>query len=68
MILGSFNLNFFLNLGRIIYNHNIIFTNYYFIIEEKPFEPKNELKKDEKFCTSTLEETLQLFEYQNRVV
>lgn len=51
-----------------VYNHNIIFTNYDFIVEEKPFDPKTELEKGEKFITSTLGEALQLFEDQNRLI
>ena len=51
-----------------VYNHNIIFTNYDFIVEENPFNPRIELKKDEKFITSTLGEALQLFEDQNQSI
>lgn len=51
-----------------VYNHNIIFTNYDFIVKEKPFNPRTELEKDEKFITSTLGEALQLFEDQNRLI
>lgn len=51
-----------------VYGSNIIFTNYDFITEEKPFDPDKELKPGEKCIKSTLGEALQLFEDQNRII
>lgn len=51
-----------------IYNHNIIFTNYDFIVDECPFDPKKELRPGEKYVKSTLGEALQLFEDQDRII
>lgn len=50
------------------YKGKKIYTNYDFIVPEKPFNPKEELQKGEKYVKSTLKEALELFEKQNRVI
>lgn len=58
-----------------IINNNIIFVNYDFDVEEdffddgiKPFDPKKELKKDEKYLKTTLQYALEVFEAQNKIM
>lgn len=51
-----------------IIDNNIIFTNYDFIVEEKPFNPKAELDKDEKFIETTLKYALEVFEAQDKIL
>ncbi len=46
----------------------IVFTNYDFITDEKPFEPKKELQKDEKYIESTLKYALDVFTVQNKSI
>ena len=45
----------------------IIFTNYDFITEEKPFNPEEELQPGEKYIHSTLGDALRLFQDQNKI-
>lgn len=52
---------------KIVDNH-IFFTNYDFIVEENPFNPKKELEEDEKFIETTLQYALEVFEMQNKIV
>ena len=58
-----------------IINNNIIFVNYDFDVEEdffsdeiKPFDPKKDLKKDEKYLKTTLQYALEVFEVQNKIM
>lgn len=52
---------------KTVYN-NIIFTNYDFITDEKKFEPKKELEKDEHYIKSTLKYALEVFKEQNKIL
>lgn len=51
-----------------VLNGNIIFTNYDFIVDEKPFNPEKELQKDEKFIETTLKYALEVFDDQNKIL
>lgn len=51
-----------------IINNNIIFTNYDFIVEEIPFNSKEELEKDERYIKTTLQYALEVFEEQNKII
>lgn len=48
--------------------NNIFFTNYDFIVEEEPFNPKKELKRDEKYIETTFKYALEVFEEQDKIV
>ena len=50
------------------FKNNIIFTNYDFVVEEKPFNPKKELLKGEKYIKTTLKYALEVFEEQNEII
>lgn len=49
---------------KVIDNH-IFFTNYDFIVEEDPFNPKKELKDGESYIKTSLQYALEVFEAQN---
>ena len=46
----------------------IFFTNYDFIVEEKPFNPDEELEKDEHYLVTTFKYALEVFEAQNKIL
>lgn len=50
-----------------IYGYTI-FTNYDFIVDESPFDPKKELKQGEKYIETTLKYALEVFEQQNKII
>lgn len=52
---------------KIIDDH-IFFTNYDFIVEEEPFDPKKELQDGEKYIVTTLKYALEVFESQNKII
>lgn len=49
-----------------IINDHVFFTNYDFICEEKPFNPKKELEEDEHYIETTFKYALEVFEAQNK--
>lgn len=51
-----------------VVNNHIIFTNYDFITREYPFNPKEELEKDEKYIITTFKYALEVFEAQNKIL
>lgn len=51
-----------------VINDNIFFTNYDFIVEEDPFNPKKELEKGEKYIETTLKYALEVFDDQNEII
>ena len=46
----------------------IFFTNYDFITEEYPFNPDEELEKDEHYLETTFKYALEVFEAQNKIL
>lgn len=46
----------------------IFFTNYDFITEEDPFNPDEELKKDDHYLETTFKYALEVFEAQNKIL
>lgn len=51
-----------------VIDNRIIFTNYDFITDEMPFNPKKDLKKDEKYIETSLMYALEVFEAQNKII
>lgn len=47
---------------------HLVFTNYDFLVEELPFDPKKELEKDEKYLETTLGYALDVFTAQNKII
>lgn len=51
-----------------IIDNNLLFTNYDFVTEQMPFDPKTELKSDEKYIITTFKYALEVFEEQNKLL
>ena len=50
-----------------IEKNHFIFTNYDFITDEKPFNPDEELEKNEYYLITNLKYALDIFEKQNKI-
>lgn len=49
-------------------NSHLIFTNYDYLVEEMPFDPKKELEEGEKYIETTLGYALDVFTAQNKII